>query len=96
MNKKISIIGVNGKMGKWFANYFYKMGFEVVGFDTNEEIKEKFIEKANSLVSAILQIDYVLLCILDRYYDYILAGNIFTARSKHWVNTNWVYFRWRF
>ena len=62
MNKKISIIGVNGKMGKWFANYFYKMGFEVVGFDTNDEIKEKFITKANSLIGAILKMDYVLLC----------------------------------
>ncbi|MBB46318.1 MAG: prephenate dehydrogenase [Thaumarchaeota archaeon] len=62
MNKKISIIGVNGKMGKWFANYFYKMGFEVIGFDTNDDIKEKFIIKANSLIGAILKIDYVLLC----------------------------------
>jgi len=62
MNKEIAIIGVNGKMGKWFANYFHKMGFKVKGFDTNNEIKEKFIIKANSLVSAILQIDYVLLC----------------------------------
>jgi len=62
MNKKIAIVGVNGKMGKWFANYFHKMGFEVVGFDVNNDIKEKFITKANSLVSAILQIDYVLLC----------------------------------
>jgi prephenate dehydrogenase len=62
MNKEIAIIGVNGKMGKWFANYFHKMGFRVKGFDTNNEIKEKFIDKANSLVSAILQIDYVLLC----------------------------------
>jgi len=62
MNKEIAIIGVNGKMGKWFANYFHKIGFKVRGFDTNNEIKEKFIDKANSLVSAILQIDYVLLC----------------------------------
>jgi len=62
MNKEIAIIGVNGKMGKWFANYFHKIGFRVRGFDTNNEIKEKFIDKANSLVSAILQIDYVLLC----------------------------------
>ena len=62
MNKEVAIIGVNGKMGKWFAEYFHKMGFKVKGFDTNNEIKEKFIEKANSLVSAILQIDYVLLC----------------------------------
>ncbi len=62
MNKKISIIGVNGKMGKWFANYFHKIGFEVIGFDTENEIKEKFIVKANSLVGAILQTDYVILC----------------------------------
>ncbi len=62
MNKEIAIIGINGKMGKWFANYFHKMGFKVKGFDTNNEIKEKFIDKAHSLVSAILQIDYVLLC----------------------------------
>jgi len=62
MDKEIAIVGVNGKMGKWFANYFHKMGFKVKGFDTNNEIKEKFIDKAHSLVSAILQIDYVLLC----------------------------------
>jgi len=62
MDKEIAIVGVNGKMGKWFANYFHKMGFRVKGFDENNEIKEKFIEKAHSLVSAILQIDYVLLC----------------------------------
>ena len=62
MNKKIAIIGVNGKMGQWFASYFHKMGFEVVGFDVNNEIKEKFITKANSLVGAILKTDYVLLC----------------------------------
>ena len=62
MNKKIAIIGVNGKMGQWFASYFHKMGFEVVGFDVNNDIKEKFITKANSLVGAILKTDYVLLC----------------------------------
>jgi len=62
MNKKIAIVGVNGKMGQWFANYFHKIGFEVVGFDENNDIKEKFIIKANSLVGAILKTDYVLLC----------------------------------
>ena len=62
MNKKIAIIGINGKMGKWFANYFYKMGFEIIGFDTKNDIKEKFVTKANSLVGAILRTDYVLLC----------------------------------
>ena len=62
MNKKIAIIGVNGRMGQWFASYFHKIGFEVIGFDTENEIKEKFIVKANSLVGAILKTDYVLLC----------------------------------
>jgi len=62
MNEKIAIIGVNGKMGQWFASYFHKMGFEVVGYDLNNDIKEKFITKANSLVGAILKTDYVLLC----------------------------------
>ena len=62
MNKIISITGVNGKMRKWFANYFYKMGFEVIGFDTNDKIKEKFVIKANSLIGAILKTEYVLLC----------------------------------
>ena len=62
MNKKISIIGVNGKMGNWFANYFHKIGFEVTGFDTNDEVKEKFIIQGSSLVGAILKTDYVLLC----------------------------------
>ena len=62
MNKEIAIIGVNGKMGKWFADYFHKMNFKVKGFDAKNEIKEKFIVKAKSLVGAILQTDYVLLC----------------------------------
>ena len=62
MNKKISIIGVNGKMGQWFANYFHKIGFEVIVFDTKNEGTEKFVTKGNSLVGAILKTDYVLLC----------------------------------
>ena len=49
-------------MGKWFAEYFHKMGFEVIGFDTNGEIKEKFITKGSSLVGSILKTDYVILC----------------------------------
>jgi len=60
--KKITVIGAGGSMGKWFANYFHQIGFEVKGFDIENELKEKFIEKANSLVGAILNIDYVILC----------------------------------
>ena len=60
--KKITVIGAGGRMGRWFANYFHQIGFEVKGFDIENELKEKFIEKANSLVGAILNIDYVILC----------------------------------
>ena len=49
-------------MGQWFANYFHKIGFEVIGFDTKNEGTEKFVTKGNSLVGAILKTDYVLLC----------------------------------
>jgi len=63
MNKKIGIIGAGGKMGNMFANYFIKMGFEVIGYDENNEIKVKSITKANSLIGAVLQNDYVFLCI---------------------------------
>jgi len=62
MIKQITIIGAGGKMGKWFADYFHKIGFEITGFDTDNEIKEKFIIKASSLVAAILKTDYVMLC----------------------------------
>ena len=62
MIKQITIIGAGGRMGKWFANYFHKIGFEITGFDTENEIKEKFIKKANSLVGAILNTDHVMLC----------------------------------
>ena len=63
MNNKIGIIGAGGKMGNWFANYFIKMGFEVIGYDEENEIKGKSITKANSLIGAVLQNDYVFLCI---------------------------------
>ena len=60
--KKITVIGAGGSMGKWFANYFHQIGFEVKGFDIENELKEKYIEKANSLVGAILNTDHVILC----------------------------------
>ena len=63
MDKKIGIIGAGGKMGNWFANYFIKMGFEVAGYDSENEIKVKAVTKANSLIGAVLQKQYVFLCI---------------------------------
>ena len=62
MIKEIAIVGAGGRMGKWFANYFHKIGFEVTGFDIENDIKEKFVNKTGSLVSSILNIDYVILC----------------------------------
>ena len=62
MKKTISILGVGGKMGKWFAKYFLENGFEVTGYDSENEITTKSVIKASSLVGAVLKPDYVLLC----------------------------------
>ena len=60
MAKTIAIIGAGGAMGKWFSEYFSKKGFEVTGFDNTNPIA-KNIKEAKSLISAILNVDYVLL-----------------------------------
>ena len=60
MTKSIAIIGAGGQMGKWLAGYFVKKGFEVTGFDTENPIPPN-INKAESLISAILNKEYVLL-----------------------------------
>ena len=60
MAKTIAIIGAGGAMGKWFSEYFLKKGFEVTGFDNTNPIS-KNIKEAGSLISAILNVDYVLL-----------------------------------
>ena len=62
MKKTISILGIGGKMGKWFAKYFLENGFEVTGFDTEKEFNIKSVIKAGSLVGAVLKADYVILC----------------------------------
>ena len=60
MPKTIAVIGAGGQMGKWFSSYFEKNGFEVTGFDPDNPIL-KSIKKAESLIGAILNVDYVLL-----------------------------------
>ena len=60
MTKNIAIIGAGGQMGKWLAGYFVKKGFVVTGFDTENTIPPN-IKKAESLISAILNTEYVLL-----------------------------------
>ena len=44
----------------WFSEYFSKKGFQVTGFDNTNPVS-KNIKKAESLISAILNVDYVLL-----------------------------------
>ena len=62
MAKNIAILGVGGKMGIWFAKYFLANGYEVIGYDNDEEIKTKGVSKASSLVGAVLKTDNVMLC----------------------------------
>ena len=63
MKKKIAIIGSEGQMGKWFTKYFLDKGYEVIGYDSEKEVQNKAVTKAQSLVGAILSADYVVLCI---------------------------------
>ena len=63
MKKKIAIIGAEGQMGKWFSKYFLERDFDIIGYDSEKEILNKSITKAQSLVGAILSADYVILCI---------------------------------
>lgn len=62
MKKKITILGAGGKMGKWFANYFLGKGYDVIVYDSESEIKGKSFIKVQSLVGAVLSVDYVMLC----------------------------------
>jgi prephenate dehydrogenase len=63
MKKKIAIIGAEGQMGKWFSKYFLEKGYDIIGYDSEKEILNKSVTKAQSLVGAILTADYVVLCI---------------------------------
>jgi len=62
MNKKITIIGAGGKMGKWFSKYFHENEYEIIGYDSELEIYDKFVKPATSLVGGILNAECVLLC----------------------------------
>lgn len=62
MKKSISILGAGGKMGRWFVKFFLANGYQVTGYDIENEIKDKAVIKAQSLVGAILKADYVMLC----------------------------------
>ena len=60
--KKLTVIGAGGQMGQWFSKYFIANGFEVTGYDAENKISVKNIIPVDSLVGAILQADYVILC----------------------------------
>lgn len=60
--KKVTIVGVGGQMGQWFAKYFIENGDEVTGFDSEKKVSNKNIKQSDSLVGAILTADYVVLC----------------------------------
>ena len=60
--KKLTVIGAGGQMGQWFSKYFITNGFEVTGYDAENKISVKNIIPVDSLVGAILQADYVILC----------------------------------
>ena len=49
-------------MGQFFASYFTNNGFEVTGYDSENKFSDKSIIKSESLIRAILNADYVLLC----------------------------------
>jgi len=63
MKKKIAIIGAEGQMGKWFSKYFLERDYDIIGYDSEKEILNKSVTKAQSLVGAILTADFVILCI---------------------------------
>lgn len=62
MKQSITIIGAGGKMGRWFARYFSSIGYEVTGYDSENQLNEKGIKKAESLVGSVLNADLVMLC----------------------------------
>ncbi len=62
MKKKLAVIGAGGQMGQWFIKYFSNKNFEVTGYDSENKFSGKDVIQAESLVGAILKVDYVVLC----------------------------------
>lgn len=61
--KKITVIGAGGRMGKWFVRYFLKTKkYTVTGFDSQNKVSIKDCIVGKSLVSSILNADFVFLC----------------------------------
>ena len=62
MKKKLTVIGAGGQMGQWFTKYFSGKDYEVTGHDSENKVAGKDIIVSESLVGAILQADFVVLC----------------------------------
>ena len=60
--KKITVIGAGGRMGQWFTKYFVDQGFQVTGYDSENQVVGKKVIVANTLVGSVLRTDYVMLC----------------------------------
>lgn len=69
--KRITILGSEGQMGKCFCKHFLKEGYEVISYDKNQkglsknldsEKQEKRLKKTNSLKEAVSQAEHVLIC----------------------------------
>ena len=60
--KQITVIGAGGQMGQWFVKYFAGQGFQVTGYDSENQILGKGVIISESLVGGILKADYVVLC----------------------------------
>ena len=62
MKKKLTVIGAGGQMGQWFTKYFSGKDYEVTGHDSENKVTGKDVIVSESLVGAILQADFVVLC----------------------------------
>ena len=62
MKKKLTVIGAGGQMGSWFTKYFVDRGFDVTGYDSENDITVKNVTIVDTLVRGVLRTDYVVLC----------------------------------
>lgn len=62
MTESIAIVGAGGRMGQWFTRYFMDHGLAVTVYDAENAVQQEGVTVAQSLVGAILRVDYALLC----------------------------------
>lgn len=87
--KKISILGGEGQMGKYFSKYFLKHQYKVSIYDekSNPSHSSKKKTKAESLKDILLQADLVLLCTPTRKNPEIIRSVArFMKRGSHLID----------